>query len=375
MCLGFQIDQEIAAGEKIQLCKRSIGQDVMRRKHHQIPDLLLNPITAVFLGKEPLQALRGDVPCDADRVEADARHLNGPAVEIRCKNLDNEAELLLREVFTDEDGERIGFLSGGTAGDPQAQGRALGLALYKSWQRLLREDLEGLRVPKETGDTDEQLLEQRIEFMRIRQHEPEILSHVLDLMHIHPAFDAPMNRVFFIERKIVPGSVAQEDEDFPQRLRCVAFGKRQGRSREAPRIRKQRLRHLARRLDHIDHPGGDGAARHALILCRLRFLRDRHAGLGLDRSQPHGTVAAGPGEDDADGSWLLILRQRTEEIIDGQRHSLLRGRLHEMQGAVQNRHIGSARRHIDAIGLHLHPIRGLHHRHRRAFTEQDSAGD
>ena len=105
----------------------------------------------------------------------------------------------------------------------------------------MNEDFEGLRVPKETGDPDEQLLEQRIEFMRIRQHEPEILSHVLDLVHVHPAFDTPVNRVLFIKCKIVPGSVAQEDEDFTQRLRPLVFRERQSRPREAPRVRQQRL--------------------------------------------------------------------------------------------------------------------------------------
>ena len=46
----------------------------MRRKHHQIPNLLLDPVPAVFLGEEPLQARRREVPGDADRVKADAGH-------------------------------------------------------------------------------------------------------------------------------------------------------------------------------------------------------------------------------------------------------------------------------------------------------------
>ncbi len=206
--------------------------------------------------------------------------------------------------------------------------------------------------------------------MRICQHKPEILSQVLDLVHVHAAFDAPLNRVLFIAGKIVPGPIAQEDKDLAKRLGGVALREKLRRFRQAARIGAQRLRHLARRLDHIDHPGGYGAARHALILGRLRILRDRHAGLGLDRSQPHGTVAAGPGQDDPDGSLLLILRQRTEEVIDGQRHAILRGGLHEVQDAVQDRQVGPARSHIDAIGLHFYPVRSLHHRHRCAFTEQ-----
>ena len=199
----------------------------MRRKHHQIPNLLLDPITVVFLGKVPVQSLRGDIPGDTDRVEADARRLNGPAVDIGGKHLDGEAEIPLRQILLHHDGEGIGFLSCGTAGDPHAQGRALGLALQERRQSLLNEDLEHRRVAKEAGHPDEQLLEQRVEFMRIRQHEPEILFRGLDLMHVHPAFDTPTNRVLFVERKIVPGPIAQEDEDLAQPLNGIRYGKRQ----------------------------------------------------------------------------------------------------------------------------------------------------
>ncbi len=41
-----------------------------------------------------------------------------------------------------------------------------------------------------------------------------------------------------------------------------------------------------------------------------------------------------------------------------------------MQRAVQDRQMGAARRQVDAIGLHLHSVCGLHDRHCRAFTEQ-----
>ena len=67
---------------------------------------------------------------------------------------------------------------------------------------------------------------------------------------------------------------------------------------------------------------------------------------------------------------LLILRQRTKEIVDGQRHAFFRRRLHEMQDAVQDGQTGAARRQADVIGLHRHPVLGLHDRHRGASTQQ-----
>src|ERR1041384_3386180 len=41
-----------------------------------------------------------------------------------------------------------------------------------------------------------------------------------------------------------------------------------------------------------------------------------------------------------------------------------------MQGAVQDRQVAAPWRQIHSIGLHLHPIRDFHHRHRRALTQQ-----
>ena len=147
-----------------------------------------------------------------------------PAVYIRCKQLHSEAKLPLHQIFTDEDGQRIGLLAGGATGDPRPQSRALGFAFHEQRQSLMNENFKGLRVAKEAGNSDEQLLKQCIEFMRIRQHEPEILVQGLDLVHMHPAFDAPMNRVLFIECKIGPGPIAQKNEDLVERLGRIAPG-------------------------------------------------------------------------------------------------------------------------------------------------------
>ena len=236
---GIQIDQEIAARQKVELREGGIGQEVVHGKHDQIPNLLLHAIAVLFLGKEPPQAVRREVPGNADRIEARARRLDGPTVQIRRKNLHGELTLLLREIFTNENCERVGFLSGGTAGHPQTHGRVLRLALHERREHGLPEDLERLRIPKEAGDADEQFLKQGIEFRRIGLQKPEILSLVLDLVHIHPAFDAPMNRILFIAREIVSGSVAQEDEDLLHGLRGLACRETRRRFGEAPRIREQ----------------------------------------------------------------------------------------------------------------------------------------
>ena len=76
--LGFQIDEEIAAGEEVQFGKRRIYQHVMCRKYHQVPNLLFDPVTVILLGEKSLQSFRRDVPGDANWIEAVAGCLNEP---------------------------------------------------------------------------------------------------------------------------------------------------------------------------------------------------------------------------------------------------------------------------------------------------------
>ena len=63
--------------------------------------------------------------------------------------------------------------------------------------------------------------------------------------------------------------------------------------------------------------GGDGIARHAVVLRGFRRLDERKAALALDGLQAGGAVTVGTGEDDADRVVLLVRAEGTEEGVDG----------------------------------------------------------
>ena len=74
----------------------------------------------------------------------------------------------------------------------------------------------------------------------------------------------------------------------------------------------------------VHQAGGDGAARHAVILGGVGVLGHDHAALALDGPHAQGAVAAGARKHDADGPLALVLGQGAEEEVD--RQTLAAGR-------------------------------------------------
>ena len=102
-------------------------------------------------------------------------------------------------------------------------------------------------------------------------------------------------------------------------------------------------------------PRGDGAAGHAVVLGGGFILGEGNAALGLDLGQTEAAVAAGAGENHADGVRALGFGEGAHKEIDGQMLAAdLAGG--EVQGMVLNGHGGIGRNDVDVIGLDLHAI-------------------
>ena len=133
--------------------------------------------------------------------------------------------------------------------------------------------------------------------------------------------------------------------------------------------RHQLRRQLSHRSHHVDHPGGNRAAWHALIFGFIWRLRKHQAAGLLDRLDAHGAVAAQPRKNNG-GAVAMLLRQRAEEDVDlrarAKRH-LKRG---QVQVFVVHQQAAAGRDHIDVVRLHRHPPGHLLHRHWRAGLEQ-----
>src|SRR5437660_5773973 len=81
------------------------------------------------------------------------------------------------------------------------------------------------------------------------------------------------------------------------------------------RVAQDDLRHLRDREDVVHYPGCDGTARHAIVLGAAGVLHDRQAAAGVDGPEALRAVRAGPGEDDADGTLVLLVRQGLEQRV------------------------------------------------------------
>ena len=128
--LDIDVDQEVPATEDVQLGKRRIDEDVLRRKDHQVADLFLDPVALALTHEEPRQPLGRHVRGDARGERALAGLLDGVMVDVGGKDLDRRASScgsLARsalQALLEHDGQRIGLLAGRATGVPHPQGAA-----------------------------------------------------------------------------------------------------------------------------------------------------------------------------------------------------------------------------------------------------------
>ena len=139
-------------------------------------------------------------------------------------------ELQGLQALLEQDGQRVGFLAGGAAGIPDAQGIAGRPVLEQLRDRLFLEEVEQPRIAEEIGHADQQFLVEQLDFLRVLLEETNISRQTIELVDAHAAFDAAVDRVFLVAGKVVAGMDAQQHKDlFAARRRVLP------RPRRAPR--------------------------------------------------------------------------------------------------------------------------------------------
>lgn len=99
LCIGPQIDEEIAAGEQIHLGEGRISQHIVRRENDVLAQLLLHPVPAVFLHKEPFQARRAHVVADPLGIEPLAGDVDRLGINVGGEDLEGVIEVMPAQVF------------------------------------------------------------------------------------------------------------------------------------------------------------------------------------------------------------------------------------------------------------------------------------
>src|SRR6202140_5861749 len=157
--------------------------------------------------------------------------VDGFAVDIGGEDLHLESLFQFLHAFPKQHGNGIGFLAGGTAGDPDTNSRSCSLAREKPRDDLFLNLLENLGIPEETGDADEEFAKERVPFAPGELHIAEIVFQPIDLVDGHTPLDAAYDGAPFVLGKVMTGLGAEQDKDLFQpvsRLRSLREDRTEG---------------------------------------------------------------------------------------------------------------------------------------------------
>ena len=322
----LEVDEQVSAADQVHAAERRVPGHVVSCEDAHVAEGLDHPVAAVHLGEEPLQAGRRDVLGDLREVVSRPRFLHGALGKVGAEYLEGGARPLLSRGFQQADDDRVDLLAGGATGHPHSQRRAGRPILQQARQHLARQHLEDARVSEEGSDRDQALLMQGLRLVRVGLEVARVLFERLDVGERHATCDPPLDRRRLVRAEIGAGRPAEQGQDRAQailRLRrlgrllvsaLVALRDHVGMAAEASEL----LRDASRRLDEVDAPRGDGAARHAVMRGRLKVLGEDDAAFRLDRPRSKRPVRAGPGEDHGDRLAAPGLGQRAQEGVDRQ---------------------------------------------------------
>jgi hypothetical protein len=372
--LRGEVDQQVAAAQNIQLGKGRVHDEALRGKDHHFPDLRAHPVAAFHRGKEPFQPLRRYVGGNIRGINALAGLVNRVLVQVGGK--DGQRKFLwgldLLHRLLEHHGQGIGLLPGGAAGHPRPQGLAGRPAGEERREDAVAQLLPGGAIAKETCHPDQQLLEKQIQFLRVFLQVANIDGNLVNLVDAHAAFDPAVEGVSFVERKVMAGVGAQQDDRLFQRTLRLVFQRLSGavNQRSALQIGEDPPGQIVHGGHNIRQPRVNHAARHAVEFGCRGILHQHHARILFDGPQPQRAVGAHARENNANAVFLLVLRQGAEEEINRQAQSARRCRFEQVQDSVQDGHVFVRRDHIDPVRLDQGAILDLDHSHAGGALEQ-----
>ena len=216
---GAEIDHQVAAADEVHAGEWRIAGGVLFGEHAQVPDVLADLIEAVVVGEEPLQPPGGDVAFDAGGVPAGARLVDGRGADVGAEQLDRQITGVgIAQELEERDGDRVDLLAGRAAGDPDAQRRVAGPILEELGEDRRAEGLEGLRIAKEAGDVDQDLVAQRAGLLGVVLDQLGVGRQAGDAIDDHPPLDPPAKRGLLVAREVDGARLAQGGQDAAEGL-------------------------------------------------------------------------------------------------------------------------------------------------------------
>jgi hypothetical protein len=143
-------------------------------------------------------------------------------------------------------------------------------------------------------DADENILQERLQFLRPLVQQLRIRAEVRHAMDRHPPADTPPQRRPLVVGQIVARTGPEMREDLSQ-YRFIRAGPVVGRCGQGCEMFAKgddRARQFRDGQDMIDETGGNGVARHLAVLGLAGVLDETDAAFFLDAFDPHRAVGA-----------------------------------------------------------------------------------
>ena len=369
----LEIDEQVAAGEQVQVEEGRIGQDVVPGENAGLPSRLCDLVIAVPLHEEPPQALGRNVRRRVVGVNARARLLDRGLADVGPEDLQGKLAAVRLARFDQADDEGVDLFAGRASRDPQPHRRVLGPVLQDPRKDLALEKLERLPVAEEAGHPDEHVLVERVHLAGVLLEKVVVLPEIVDLLQRHTPRDPALDGGLPVMGEVHARGGAQQREDL---VGDAAIGRRRllrdGLHQTDVRMTgdpRQLARDVLGTQDEIHAARRDRGARHAVMAGGVFLLREGDPSLGLDGFDPEGAVGGRAGQNDSDRAGLQAVRERPEEVVH--RHVTPVGLSPggESKMSVVELHHAVGRNHVDLVGLDPHRARGLADRHARVAGE------
>src|SRR5437764_2192370 len=327
-----QINQHVAATDQVQPGKWRVGCDVLPRERADVAHVVMNLISAVPLYEKSFQSCGRDVLFDRTRINSQARMFDHRLAQIGAENLDAHFGRSAAKRFQNANGKRINFFAACAAWHPRAKLRLsiFAFAFEQRRQETLLQRTEQCFVSKKARYVDEQIVKKRLDLLFVVAQEPRVLTYLFDPVQRHSSLDPPDQRAFLVGAEIDTHLLFQRQEDAAQivRLAIGGFFDFLRIAQWPPDVGMigdalDFARNFARRQNEIDKACADRAPRHRVELRALLILGERQTAGRFDRAQPRSAIAAGSGEDDADGARSTFFGERFKKVVDSNVEPLL----------------------------------------------------
>ena len=347
----------------------------MRGEDDLFAQLLVDHEVLALTREESGHALGRDDAGDVLRIPARAALFQRLGVDVGGEDQYLAVARVGRHLLDHQHAQRVGLFAAGARRYPDAE---FGVDVGRTHHR--RDDLALQRSPcvgvaEEGGHADQQVLAQGGHFACRVAQQFVVVGDARDAGQAHAPAHAPQQHRLLVAAKVLTGAHAQQRDQVRQR---VVVRRRQRVARAAvmktrvPGIFEQRARHLLDRQDQVDQFGGDGIARHVVVLGRVGVLRYYQPTFGLDVAQSAAAVGPHAGQHDGDRLLLALGGERAEEAVDRQRGMRRLGpELAEAQFARADFQRPVRRDHIHVVApQRLGLVGHLHDRHRRVPRQQ-----